>query len=387
MPIDSSGEENVLRAVSHCLQDLKRTGHMMILLLTDEQGDDVGIRYECAPGGKRSPRGDARALERAAAACRSRGASVFVLGVETLLQYPGQGIAIESADVTMRGYQDIGLAACGMELPAPMDFCGIAQTRVLSGYGAYSLSMLARKTKGTFFIISDAASPYEPNRMRAYQPEWCTPGEYDRRNRTNRLRRTLSDVVAELPHSPEANGIFSARGEWSEQRSAWRQNGRTISSHLRLCERDIKRLVELKGESDQEKHARKRWEANYDLTLAQLYKMKAMLLQHQQAFAELLRRRPAPATARPDGAVPVYSVWPVGSGGKSDKLSNDRSVRKAVEKARRALEMVVRKHQGTPWAASAQADLNSIMPVRAYASWYVATPKAAAGKRTTNVGM
>ena len=42
-------------------------------------------------------------------------------------------------------------------------------------------------------------------------------------------------------------------------------------------------------ELDKEKEARKRWEANYDLTLALLYKMKAMLMEYRAKVSEASR--------------------------------------------------------------------------------------------------
>jgi len=372
MPVEDSSEENVLAAIEYCLKRLSRKdARMIILLLTDEQGDDIGIRYAVAPPSERPASLYKNALSRAVEACRRRRASVFVLGREAWLQRTYEYIRIHNANENSVGYDNIGLSSCRMELPPRQDFHGIARTPVPSGFGCYALTLLATKTNGTFFIVTGRESSYASDALRAYRPEWVYPREYDKRNRASRLRRAIYEIVSKiLPYPGGGGDLYWEAGEWSTQRSEWRRNGRRIREQIKFCDQSIRRLLALKGRADDEKHARRRWEANYDLTLAELYKMKVMLLQHQRAVAKLLSRRPRPPGDRPRGHVPGYSVWAAGVGDRLVTIPNDPAIRNALEKAKRALEVVMRKHAGTPWAASARRELESIVPVRIAAFWY-----------------
>ena len=81
MRIDQSGKENVLGGIDYCVRELSREAdRMFILLVTDEQGDDVGLEAD-APPRKR------RAMKDTIDACRQRKTSVFVLGREAMLNH------------------------------------------------------------------------------------------------------------------------------------------------------------------------------------------------------------------------------------------------------------------------------------------------------------
>jgi len=178
MPIEDSSEENVLEAIDYCLKKLSRKdARMMILLLTDEQGDDIGIRYAVAPPAERPASLYKNALSRAVQACRRKKASVFVLGREAWLQRTYEYIRIHNAHENSVGYDNIGLSSFHMELPPRQDFHGIARTRIPSGFGCYALTLLATKTNGTFFIVTGRESSYAPDALRAYRPEWVYPRE------------------------------------------------------------------------------------------------------------------------------------------------------------------------------------------------------------------
>ena len=375
MPVGDSGEENVLKAIDHCLNTFSRSQErLIILLLTDEQGDDIGMRYAVAPPTKRPVSAYKNALRQTVEACKRKRASIFVLGRETWLHRTYEDIRIHNEQENTIGYDDIGLASYCMELPPRQDFHSIGNFHVPSGFGCYALTLLATKTNGTFFIVTAQATPYEPSVLRAYRPEWVFPREYEKRNRASALRRAIHQIVSRmLPYPGGGGGLFWEAAEWGSQAGEWRRNARRIREQLSQCNRDIERLVDLKEKADREAHARKRWEANYDLTLALLYKMKAMLLQHQRAVAELLSERPPLPGDRPAGHVPGYSTWAAGVGDTSVSIPKDREIQNAVAKAKRALEHVMRKHAGTPWAVSAKKEMDAIVPVKIGSFWYKAT--------------
>ncbi len=100
-----------------------------------------------------------------------------------------------------------------------------------------------------------------------------------------------------------------------------------------------------------------------------------MLLQHQRGVAKLLSERPPLPGDRPEGHVPGYSVWAVSASDKSVSIPKDSVIQNAVAKAKRAFELVIRKHAGTPWAMSAKREMDEIVPVKVQSFWYKGGPK------------
>lgn len=364
MPIEDSGKEMVLTGVHYCLKTLsRRNQRMIILLLTDEQGDDVGVNGKTFR--------EKHALERAVKACKAARASVFVLGCESYMQY--ESITRSYVDpkdgLSKRGSQVLGLSCCHRELPVPTSHTRVGDKTIASGFGCYALSMLAHKTNGTFFIVTGEASPYNMRDLKAYAPELCYPHEYDARVKASRLRRTVMDISRNF-HPPLSWRQFYKEHEWSRQKAEWFKHDGKLREKIKWCDRSIDRLVKLKASADRERHARKRWEANYDLTLAQVYKHKFMLMWHRTAVAKLMRKRPPkPAGKKPEGMVIQYSLWPVGRYQKPEKLVTTSAEKNALTKTRRALELVIRKHAGTPWAAVAREELATICPIAARSAY------------------
>jgi hypothetical protein len=252
-----------------------------------------------------------------------------------------------------------------MELPPRAHFYAIGNHGVPSGFGPYFLAALAQQTKGSYYIVTTNHSPYEWRTLKAYQPELCSPEEYDKRNKSSPLRSAIHNVVSKMLSWPAHRGDFHGNGRPSH----WNRNRSRIRRQLAFCEAGIKRLVRLKRESDKEKYARKRWEANYDLTLAQLYKIRFMLLQHRLAIPKSEEELPPLPAVRPPKGTAVYGTVPYGSA--DGPFPDDREVLNARDKARRALELVVRKHPDTPWAERAQNDIDTLRPVRVQGGWHV----------------
>ena len=372
MPMDESGEENVLKGINFCLNhsELRRkAARMFILLLSDEEGDDIGL------GGKTTQ--EKIALKRAVQACKRKKTRVFVLSRDALFLAPGYHYYQTIDGESCYGYQDLGLSTCRQELALPAWWLPLGDyytPRRPAGFGCYALSMLAHQTGGTFFIISDKASVYKANDLRPYEPEWCYPDQYDKRNKSSALRKTLRRITSEF-YQGLSWGAY--HGSWSEVKPKWSNYGRMLRSKDNWCDKNIRKLSSLEGKSGREKHARKRWEANYDLTLAQLYKMRVMLAEHGKAVKWMLANPPPVPGPKPKSEHKVdlrYALYLASRGDKTIRLARGREQQNAREKAIKALEKVIRKHPGTPWAATAQHELDTIVPVEPKVHWYIHAP-------------
>ena len=368
MPLAESGKENVIHAVDFCLDNLSRKAdRLFILLLTDEQGDDNGI------DSKRSS--ERNAIRRVVDDCRKKKARIFVLGRESLFHVPKihhyVKVKENGKEVTKIGWQDIGLATRDFEFIQPKEGIplGANHRTFTSGFGCYALSMLAHKSGGTFFIISTQPSPYNQSTMQLYEPEWVYPEEYDSRVRRSKLRRTLRDIREDIRRDFHW-GQFRTHGPWKKQKSGWNKHLDFLEDRLRWCEKATDRLKRIKSEVRLEGHARRRWAANYDLTLGQIYKIRAMLIQHQIATKKLLKEQPKPPPEpknRPPHIVLRYWLWPRGDR-KLLVLRGDAG--NEITKAENALNTVIKNHPGTPWAAQAQYEINTINGIVPYVDWY-----------------
>ncbi|PHQ36424.1 vWA domain-containing protein [Rhodopirellula bahusiensis] len=188
VPVDTSGVENTMSAVDHVLNHYryktKRKERLMIVLLTDESGDDV------------------EKLEYTIANCREAKAVVHVLG-PTAVMGMQKGLQRWKSDqrggaeyflTVDRGPEsavpqriflpywheaDVPLKLVKMQSVTALPWYGSAyRERVLSGFGPYSLTRLALQTGGTYTLYDDGVSDqYDVEKLRRYMPSYRSEGE------------------------------------------------------------------------------------------------------------------------------------------------------------------------------------------------------------------
>ncbi len=356
MRIDRSGKENVLGGVNYCVRELSREAErMFILLVTDEQGDDVGLEAD-APPRKR------RAMKEAVAVCRDAKTAVFVLGREAMLNHGN--IWTHIPGLKAPGWLMRGLSGCRQETPTRHDWLRMNLGYVPSGYGTYSLSLLAARTNGAYFILSDKKSPYGEKAIKPYEPEYVYPDEYDTRVRESAVRSEINDILSHMYDGLWHHWEF-CKPDWSMQVQRLQQIDHQYKTKLAWVDGKIQKLLALEKQVRKEKHARKRWEANFDLTLAHLYKMQAQIMQfraHAQ-FAMKQKGFPKRPPRDPKKGMILY-MRPALPDDRKAKFIGGSAARSSMRKAHRACAIVQRKHGGTPWAARAKIEDRNILPVR-----------------------
>ncbi|WDQ15974.1 vWA domain-containing protein [Rhodopirellula sp. P2] len=184
VPVDKSGVENTMAAVDgvldHYRYKQRRKERLMVVLLTDESGDDV------------------QKLEYTIANCRQAEAVVHVLGPTAVMGMqkglqrwtaPAAGGGAEYFLTVDRGPEsavpqriflpywheaDVPLKNVKMQPVSAMPWSGSAyRERVLSGFGPYALTRLALQTGGTFTLYDDGVSEqYDVEKLRQYMPSY-----------------------------------------------------------------------------------------------------------------------------------------------------------------------------------------------------------------------
>ena len=373
MPVDKSGKENVLKALNFAMDKLSRRGwRLALVLMTDEQGDDVGTRANATPQEK-------KALEKVVRRCLQKKARVFVLGREALFRRSGREYVVEEKGQRLVGYQDLGYTSCRREIPYQARYAGIAPTYLPAGLGCYTLSLLTSRTHGKFLIVSDKPSAYRVSDIEPYMPAYDYPDAYDRKAKSDVVRKEVLKAAQAVPNWSWRT--FRGKGPWTTQRVHWQKRLQECEKRLVECRKDLRTLNRL---SRRAAKAGKRWEANFDLTRADLCKERAMLLQYIRTIHSLLKTQPPLTGVKKPGLVVTYRIWLDKPLPKSPKdIPGDRAVRHAVEAARRALELVVRKHKGSAWAAAAKIELKYFYSLKIFAYW--GPPKDAPGLERTNL--
>jgi hypothetical protein len=241
----------------------------------------------------------------------------------------------------------------------------INNPEVPSGFGCYSLSLLAYHTGGQFLIVDDKPSVYDDKIMPAFEPERLFPNDYDSAVQRTRWRRTVVDAVTEAHENLPPHERFCEQNIHS-QHNRWREMRNNISDKVRWCDQTAEDLLELgdREARDIEKQYRKRWEANRDLALAQVYQLKAILLQADGLLEDAMNLEEYPV-AWPDNDKEgiVFRISPARRD-EDARFQDSREQRNALRNARNALEKVAREYNNTPWGRCAQLELDRLSPMK-----------------------
>lgn len=327
--IDPSGKENLIGGIQFVL-GAYGAGQIPIAIVavTDEEGDDT-----------KKPEAVAAAL----AKMRAARARLFVFGPEACFQLPTVREWLRN-----REGQRVGPAACierGLDSGEyeffPSDLLWVGQEAyngVPSGFGSWFLSVLAGETGGSYSILREGPPSYDEGLMSAYRPEWVAESVYRERTTASPLRRRMArlfqDYVAVRPASrfADTDGV----------KEQMREEGRKARDLSALVEKAIADLEPMQGVSGAEKHAAKRWQANYDLTMAMLLKLRFEAEEYVRVMDAVVKDGLPQA---PDGQG-VSEFW-VGHDVGATRLTAEPA---GMADARERFNRVIRDHKGTPWA-------------------------------------
>jgi len=343
LKIDSTGTENTMHAVREIVERyasfVKKDRRLLIVLVTDESGDDGAD------------------VEEARQALKKYKVPLYVIGRQSLFGYPYAHHRFvdpvtkdvyhplirrgpETADLEV--YQWDGLYERWDEQP--------------SGFAPYELARLTKDSGGIYFVlpseefmrVRQREQAYSITQLKEYLPEYDNRLNYVEKRNSSPFRRLLYAIVL------EGKGLLYRRDfpiEPDELIKAALEEGQRATVKLNVLLDIQKRLEGLANVRDREPE--KRWQAHYDLMLAQTVAFQVKAYEYRALMASIVKATPVPK--RPAGPDLVIT-WVVNHS-KTPLAPKNEAVKKYAE-AERLLKEVIIRHPKTPWADLAQDTLN-----------------------------
>lgn len=352
---DPSGNENVIHAIQFALGAIKAGDkRLFLLLLTDEEGADT--------------HNDAL-VDQALAVLTMTQARLYVFGKEAQFQQPAvrewlrdeRGERVGTSEWISRGIES---ARAEFFTPDWL-FSPYTGRNIPAGFGSFVLSMLARQSGGAYYMLRDVPSPYDETVLARYEPEWITRKEYDARSGRSYLRRSIRQIVEDWSKSRPSHVLSEPDRVASEAAEEIAKAERSA----KLVERAIADLESSPHRG--ERFAPDRWEANYDLTLAELYKFRFLLREYVLVLKECMRTGfPKPEKNQ------KFNLYQICCDLRSTATHESARGRRDFEQAKRALEYVARKYKGTPWGTTAEQEQRYLSPLKVKPGFNVAPAKS-----------
>jgi hypothetical protein len=344
LKIDSTGIENTMRAlrdvVEHYANLIRKDRQLLIVLVTDESGDD------------------GTDVEEARQALKKYKVPLYVIGRQSLFGYPFAHHRYvdpvtkdvyypqirrgpETADVEI--YQWDGLYDRWDEQP--------------SGFAPYELARLTRESGGIYFLlpseefmrVRQREQAYSITRLKEYLPEYDNRLTYIEKRNSSPLRQLLHLIVV------EGKNFLYRRDfpiEVDKLVQVALEEGQKATFKLNAL-LDIQKRLEA-GSRERDREREKRWQAHYDLMLAQTVAFQVKAYEYR-ALMVSVANAPPPPPKRPAGADLVIT-WVVNHSKKPLARVNETS--KKYAEAERLLKDVITRHPKTPWGDLAQDTLD-----------------------------
>ena len=354
VPVDPSGKEMMCQAVGRSIAYFRtyanRTQRRMVLVLvTDESGDR---------------RDNVQYLEAAIAEAKAARCKVYVLGREAVFGYP-YGYIHWRHPQTQRPHWlriDRGPETAFVEQVQTNGF-EHRHDAFPSGYGPYAQSRLAQQTSGIFFLLPSVESNlvrgqkrrYELEAMRGYTPDLRARVEIFLDRDNSPLQMLIWGIINDLsPHNTEATKVTQLRvhfspyvDEFAKQVPKELMKIGPYTTYLSQAIDALEKHQQLRYEENS-----LRWQANYDLLLAQLMAYKVRAIEYTACLQDFVKNpQVIPAFKSPDR---YFVCWDITT--QRDTRTGDL-VKADIERANALFAQVIKEHPGTPWAARARWEL------------------------------
>jgi hypothetical protein len=339
--LDTTGIETTFGTVAEIIHrwgryrdDHNRTYRTMVIVVTDEVGDDE------------------EHLEEAIALALKTKTPVYVLGSQAVFgRYEGYMNYVDPK--TKHVFYNVPVrqgpeSAALEQIRLPFWYGGLQYDIIEAGFGPYALSRLASATGGIYFLtrFDTQRMGFDPARMREYKPDWLARPDYERQIAHSFLRQAVLNAAQitqqKLPAMPALSFPPTDAPEFKDFMAANQGVAERTAITVDEALRPISEVVKLRDRENS-----RRWQAHYDLIRGRLLAMKVRCYEYNWACARL-KKDP------PKFVDPKSNTW---------KLVPDTAIQfsdKAVvaaKEARMLLERVVDEHATTPWALLAQREL------------------------------
>jgi len=349
IPVDDSGAEmtfSAIKAAAESARSLRPKNNVMIVVFTDEVGNDVGL------------------CEKTAQYCRNVGVSVYVVGIPA--PFGTNEVKIKYVEFDPKYSQDVTWAVVnqGPESRFP-EFVRLSNDDAVdSGFGPFHLSKICADTGGMYLrvhansgskgrVSDEETAPlssslrmfFDPDIMRGYRPDYGSPERLEKEIKSNQAKKALvvaaSQTAATPIKSPQLMFPKKDEGSFVEILSEAQKASAKVQPMIdKMCG------ILLAGLSDRDKIEERRWRAGYDLSLGRLLAAKV----RADAYNFMLAKAKGGLKFE-DKNSDTWELVP------SDELSVGSQTEKIAKQAKTLLEKVVAEHPGTPWAYYASEDL------------------------------
>jgi hypothetical protein len=336
------GKEMLFTAVDEALVKYlpwrTQQGHeMMIVILSDEPGDDLHKLESCVKNAKKAA------------------VPVYAIG-ETVPLGKVYTPPVEFGDKN-KVSQDRTLSADALRSDlAPIQFWSNGygnNDNFDSGFGPWPLERLCRESEGRFFGVSSStngvgAMRADPAVISKYAPDYVSVTAYEQLLAENRCR----DRLIKAAQMDKAEAMVGAKASFMKG-----NNEARFTQALTQAQRDPARLepainrmydVLAEAEGDRAKLTGARWQAAYDTAYGRICAAKARIDGYNAMLAMLKRGK---TFTNPDSKGWVLDA--------SDKIETGSAIQKIADKAKLYLERVKTEHAGTPWARMAADELQT----------------------------
>lgn len=349
IPIDESGEEATCKALveiigSHRKYAIQGKRQLALILVTDESGDD----------------GDG--IEPTIETARAANCRIYSLGREAVFGYPFATLRWVDPETQLEFWRQVRR---GPETPRveQMQSNGIWRRYDAhpSGFGPYELVRLCRETGGIYFMLPSLETNlvrgekriYELDAMRPYLPDSRSRAEYDSDLKKNPMRRTIGEVIATL--NPISNPGFALQQDYPVDPNEFVAAANREAAKARVMIDAYLSAEQTLRQFEQQRRfeASHRWQANYDLLLAQTIAYRVRVNEYV-AYIDAFMQNPK---ARKN---PKTTHWRVDFRPKSiaaELPTTGEQTSDLVQASSELLIKVIKDHPGTPYAARAQWEL------------------------------
>jgi hypothetical protein len=349
LQIDSTGKENTMQAVrnviGHYRNLISNERKLLIVLVTDESGDDGEY------------------IEEARQAAVSGEVPIYIIGRQSLF---GTGnLTIGYTDPVTKDFFWVGIRR-GPETAdvEALQYDGIHRRwdEVPSGFAPYELARLAKDTGGIYFLlpseeglrIKTREKAYSMETLKEYVPDYESRPAYLERREKSELRRTLFAIIQEtnaypfrhhFPVNPDQ--LLPAIQEELPKTTL------RLNALIKIEER-LRQLEKLRN-----RETEKRWQAAYDLMLAQVVAYQLKAYEYRANLLEMAAKPPKPNTMpTPE----LFVEWSLDH--STERKAPKEKTEKVYLEATRLLQLVVERHPNTPWGDLALDTLNRGLGVK-----------------------
>ena len=225
-----------------------------------------------------------------------------------------------------------------------------------SGFAPYELARLAKDSGGIYFLLPSEENmrvrrqekAYSMATLKEYVPDYDSRLEYVERRNRSEFRRTLYDVI-------QVTKDFPFRWRFpimpADLIPVANEAGMAATERLKVLLAIQNRLEGLQKLRDREPS--KRWQAHYDLMLAQIVTYQVKAYEYRACLAEMVKTLPKPKKMPTPNLMVEWDLHH----SQTPKAPKEETAKKYAE-AEKLLRLVIERHPNTPWAHLAQDELN-----------------------------